>query len=73
MTPDAVFVLQHAYELDNGTDEVKMIGVYTSQQAAESAILRLRKQPGFAAHPDGFHISRYELNKDHWTEGFVRA
>jgi len=45
-------------------------------------VARLSLQPGFCGHPyvvdpqkdvdeQGFHIDRYELDKDHWTEGFV--
>lgn len=64
-----VFVLQHAYEIDE-TEEVKLIGVYSVREEAESAVLRLRRKPGFCYRPDDFHISVYSLNKDHWQEGF---
>lgn len=68
----AVFVLQHQYETEEGEEEGKMIGVYTSREEAFAAIARLRGKPGFAQHPDGFSVDEYELNEDHWTEGFVR-
>ena len=61
---------------------MKLIGAYRSSAAARAAIERLRTQPGFCDHPrlldprsDGeaaeFYIGQYELDKDHWTEGFV--
>jgi hypothetical protein len=27
--------------------------------------------PGFAENQDGFEIDRYEIDKDHWKEGFI--
>lgn len=66
----SIFVLQHSYNLD-GCDETKFIGVYRTPETAEAAIVRLRAQPGFRMHPDDFTIDRYDLDEDHWTEGFV--
>jgi hypothetical protein len=65
-----VYLLHHVYELD-GAEEVKTIGVYSSEGAARQAVARLRTQPGFRDHPDGFVIDPYPVDKDHWTEGFV--
>src|SRR5438094_8398411 len=65
-----VFVLQHAYEVGEH-DEIKLIGVYASEPDAEAAIKRLRTQPGFRDHPEGFHIDAYELGRDEWQEGFA--
>lgn len=65
-----VFVVQHVHELADDREDVKLIGVYSSQASAEAAVERLRAQPGFVDAPDGFHIDRYELDRDHWTEGY---
>jgi hypothetical protein len=65
-----VYVLQHSYELD-GCDETKLIGVYSSLTSAEGAKHRLRLQPGFRDHPEEFSVDAYDLDIDHWTEGFV--
>ena len=70
MSLNAVFVVQHSYELD-GCDETKFIGVYRTRVAAEAAVERLQSRPGFQAHRDDFHIDHYELDRDHWTAGFV--
>ncbi len=67
---DEVFVLQHERQLD-GCDEVKFIGAYRSAQLAQGAIDRLRLQPGFKDHPNGFTVNRYSIDEDNWTEGFV--
>jgi hypothetical protein len=66
---DEVFLLSHVSE----SDDEKLIGIYRVQADAQAAIERLRNEPSFVTFPDGFHIDRYELNRDHWTEGYVTA
>ena len=66
-----VFVLQHVHELSDGEEDVKMIGVYSTHEQAELAVVRSRTLPGFHDAPDGFCIDRYVLDEDHWTEGYV--
>ena len=70
MTKD-VFVLQHVHTFDDSEEEVKMIGVYSSQEQAEAAVERLSAKPGFSDAPEGFAIDRYVVNEDCWTEGYV--
>ncbi len=70
---DAVFLLWHVHKFENGEDDEKLIGVYRSEDDAKGAIQRVAGMPGFVDLPDGFEICRYELNKDHWTEGYVMA
>jgi hypothetical protein len=65
-----VFVVQHQYDLD-GCDETKFIGVYASRASAEAVVHKLRGQPGFRDHPGDFSIDEYELDRDHWEEGFI--
>jgi hypothetical protein len=69
---EKVFLLWHVVELD-GADDEKLIGVYRAEPDAKTAIERLSDKPGFADFGDGFQICPYELNRDHWTEGFVRS
>ena len=65
-----VYVLQHVRSDDEYGDDAKLIGVYRSAEAAALAMTRLRDQPGFRDHPSGFCAEPYELDKDHWVEGF---
>ena len=65
-----VFVLQHARERLGGEEDVKFIGVYSSEVAAKEAVRRLQSVAGFRDFPDGFYIDEYEIDKDHWQEGF---
>lgn len=66
-----VHVLQHTHELAGGIEDVKLIGVYSSREKAQAAVARLVRVPGFADAPSGFHIDEYQLDKDHWVEGYV--
>jgi hypothetical protein len=63
-----VFVVQHAHEIDDQSD-VKLIGVYSSEPRAREAIERFSATPGFCAGQ--FTIDSYDLDVDHWNEGFV--
>jgi hypothetical protein len=66
-----VYVLHHVVREFENDEDAKLIGVYSTEIEARSAIERLTDQPGFSEHPNGFQIDPYPLNKDHWSEGFV--
>lgn len=66
-----VYVVQHVHEAPDGEEDTKFIGVYSSEEAARAAVARLSSQPGFREHREGFVVTPYELDKDHWTEGFI--
>jgi homoserine kinase type II len=67
-----VYVVQHVHTAqDGGEEDVKFIGVYRVRSDADAAVGRLRLLPGFRDHPNGFEVTEYELNKDHWIEGFI--
>jgi len=78
-----VYVLQHLVEYSDGSEDVKMIGVYSTYERAKEAVERLKDQPGFKDNPgirdplnesgnlvSGFYIDEYALDEDHWREGF---
>jgi hypothetical protein len=48
-----------------------MIGVYSSQEAAEAAVERMRLLPGFCATPEGFCSDRYAVDEDNCTSGYI--
>ena len=67
----AVWLAWHEYESD-GCKEFKLIGVFSTREAAESAIDVRRAKPGFADHPEGFEIRSYVLDRDAaWIDGFI--
>ena len=69
----SVFVLQHVHSREDGVEDVKFIGVYSSRETADAAVSRLSLQPGFSESADGFSVDEYQLDQDQWAEGFVEA
>ena len=67
---DSVFVLWHVSQA-GVTDQEKLIGVYKTEEDAKAAISRLSRERGFADAPAGFSYDKYQINQDHWAEGFV--
>jgi hypothetical protein len=65
---DSVFLLWYVMTPDN--EKELLIGVYASESEAKAAIERLKAKSGFVDAPGKFLIADYELNRDHWTEGF---
>lgn len=65
-----VYVLQHVHLLDDGAEDVKFIGVYSSRENAQEARTRIGHTSGFSEALDGFHIDEYLLDKDQWVEWY---
>ncbi len=66
----SVYIVHHVRAEAGRADDVRMIGVYSSKDAAKNAIARARMQPGFRRYPNGFKIAKHALDKDQLTEGF---
>lgn len=66
-----VFLLQHVHNEDTGQEDVKIIGIYSTMEAANDAVARSKSLPGFKESSDGFHIDEYKLDVDHWTSGYT--
>ena len=70
-----VYLLWHVHEIkdDYGThDDEKLIGVFETEEKAKEGISWLRDVEGFKDCPiECFVIDKYEVDKMHWTEGFV--
>ena len=64
-----LYVLLHSL---SETGRVKVVGIYSSTSLAEEAKHRAEALPGFSEEPDGFTIDPYEVDRDHWSRGFVR-
>lgn len=65
-----VYLLQHSYELKNGCDETKVLGIFSTQKEAKEAIEIYQYLPGFRNKKEDFFIDEYEMNKKYWTDGF---
>ena len=66
-----LFLLWHSREKGDGGSDDKLVGVYSSRDAAGAAIQRKLAFPGFRDHPEGFEICPYAIDQDAWSEGFV--
>ncbi|MDP1797845.1 MAG: hypothetical protein Q8K78_10200 [Planctomycetaceae bacterium] len=66
-----VFILHHVHESPEGDEDIKLIGIYSSESLAEQAKHRALEQRGFRDKPDGFSIGQYTLDEDHWKEGYI--
>lgn len=65
----SVFLLQHV-RANGANEDVKVLGIFETEERAERCVNELKKKPGFSNHPDGFHIDKYDLDKAYWQEGF---
>ncbi|WP_229075108.1 hypothetical protein [Actinoplanes sp. DH11] len=52
-------------------DDLKMLGVYTTEQGARERIERARRSPGFRDEPDCFLVDCCTLDEDQWSDGFI--
>jgi hypothetical protein len=69
----SVFVLQHVHSREDGVEDVKFIGVYSSREKAQEAVVRMSCLPGFVDAQDGFYIDEYRIDQDQWVEGYVEV
>ena len=68
---DAVFLLWHTHDMGGGEIDDKLIGVYSSEAAAQAARQRKLQLEGFRDTPGGFVIDRCEIDRDLWAGGFA--
>lgn len=66
-----VFSLEHVHVFDDESEDVKLVGIYSTKEKAQAALERVANQPGFCDFPDGFSIGEIVVDQDHWLEGFV--
>lgn len=66
-----VFMLWHVHEFEDGHEDVKLLGVFSSKDKAEAALHEVEYQPGFKELPDGFSISEIDIDHIQWKEGYV--
>lgn len=66
-----VFNLEHIYE-ENGIDEIKFVGIFSSIIKAQAAIDFLFTKQGFNKYPkECFQIHEIRIDEFEWKEGFL--
>ena len=72
-----VFLLWHTHDLtdDCGThEEVKLIGVFSSEEKASEAMEQLKDKEGFRDFPAScFEIAGMKVDQSSWADGFFTA
>lgn len=66
-----VYLVSHVHVIEDGEEDVKLIGIYSSMLKAEEAVERLKLKTGFKDAKKGFSIDKYLLDIDNWTEGYI--
>lgn len=66
-----IYLLWHSHLQETGEQDVKLLGVYSTEARARGRASAARELPGFRDAPDGFEVSEYEVDRDAWTEGFA--
>lgn len=61
-----VYAVQHVDVDEDGEEDVKLLGIYSTLEEATRAKARLLVEPGFRDAPDDVRIDRYRLDEDHW-------
>jgi len=67
-----VYLLQHSYEV-NGIEETKLIGIFRTKEKAIKIIEYYKTLPGFEDYQNDFYVDEYEIDKNHWDEGFIKS
>lgn len=52
------------------SQELKLLGTYSTRARAEAAIARMRDKEGFRDWPAGFRIIEMEIDHTNWEDGF---
>ncbi|MFV2017374.1 hypothetical protein [Micromonospora sp. LOL_023] len=52
-------------------DDLKILGVYSSQQKVDERIVAARELPESRDEPDCFLVDSFTLDEDRWIQGFV--
>lgn len=68
-----VYILWHHYPDDPDDDNAKLLGVYSSEVAAQRIEKKYKLLPGFSRGEGQFTIDAYEIDEDHWNEGFFKS
>lgn len=66
-----IYLVQHCYEV-NDVDEIKLIGIFSTEELANNAINDLIDKPGFKTLPkECFTISNLKIDEYSWKDGFI--
>lgn len=67
-----VWLVWHVYEQEDGHDEAKLIGVFSSREKAEEAVAASAHLPGFVDE-GAFEIDESVVDRRSWIAGYVKV
>jgi hypothetical protein len=65
-----VFVVMHELPYDDGHEDTRMIGIFSTARRARDAVRKVHNKPGFRQYKRGFDVSKCLVDHPQWTEGF---
>jgi len=65
-----VHLLLHVHRYEDGHENIRVIGVFSSRRKARDAVRQLRNKSGFRERKKGFDLSTCVLDHAHWTQGY---
>lgn len=66
-----IFLVHFVYEFEDGHDYVKLVGVFSSKEKAEKALLDIKSNSKLTKSCKYFNIHEYTINRVGWTVGFT--
>ena len=66
-----IYMLYYIRSKNTDNEDIKLIGVYSTESKAQETIERLHEKPGFRDWPQGFEIAGTVLDRDGWIDGFL--
>jgi len=66
-----IFLLHYVYEFEDGHEDVKLLGVFSSKKKAQAALSDVIKIPELKKMKKNFIIDVDKINWLGWTEGFI--
>ncbi len=70
---EKVYFLYYVYEFEDGHDEVRLLGVFSSREKAKIALQNIKKNPDCKKIKNLFSMHQVTIDKLGWTEGYVRV
>lgn len=68
-----IYFLYYVYEFEDGHDDVRLLGVFSSKQKANIALQNIKKNPDYKKIKNFFSIHQIIIDRLAWTEGYVKV
>jgi hypothetical protein len=65
-----VYLVHHTHVISRNNEDVKLIGVFSSEEKAQEIVKKYENISGFKESKKGFNIDKYQIDAECWTEGF---